>query len=250
MIKIGDEIYYAEQVVMVQRENEIPVQPVEVGFDVQDHIRNSPLQARIELVIFNSSRLLNARKVSTITRTFAHGDYSGTFQYLQDLHNSGEMVMLDCSAHQGNSSMIYPNMVVTNLGQVVQMGGTYHCTVMFTQITQTKITKTDLYVQDSQQIDPVTGEVVQTVIWSKDPVEPTTTEELVLLDESEDRPFNPLKWGILGTPLVAAVSDVMPDLTWEGLKEGDDNISRALGNVLYWAFGTITGGPTKDPREY
>lgn len=183
MIKIGNKKFAADQVIEISRDNDVPIQPVESGFDVQDHIKLNPLQVRIEVIIFDEETTLhgqwecervNGRTVCT--EKTGVSTYTGTYEYLMDLRDNRELVLVDCSNYARSAPMIYSDMAITHLGQLAQRGGIFYCSVMFTQITKTEIVSIPLYIQETT-VD-VDGEEVETILWSKEPLEPTNVETL------------------------------------------------------------------------
>lgn len=189
MIKIGEKKYAADQAIEIVRDNTVPIQPVERGFDVQDHISINPLQVRIELIIFEQESVLHGQwECESVAGRMvceemtAVDRYTGTYEYLMDLRNNRELVMVDCSNYARAAPMIYPDMAITHLGKLAQRGEIFYCSVLFTQITKVDVVSVDLYVQET------TIDGVETVLWSKNPFEPTNTESLSALDESEDNP--------------------------------------------------------------
>ena len=184
MILIDGKEYLAEQAIEVTRKNTVPVQRVERGFDVQDHVTASPLQLKLVLILFDKD-----------------GDYDRchetSYEYLRSIHDKKSLVTVDCSDYAGKScsgittSMIYDDMVITHLGQVVQRGNVYLCTVLFTQVTKTAIATDTLYIQEVEKVvDPVTGNITTptSVRWSKTPIEPSNINELTNVDETEPMP--------------------------------------------------------------
>jgi len=199
MIKIGSKKYAADQVIEVNRENEVPVQPVERGFDVQDHIKINPLQVRIEVIIFDEEITLHGqwecKRVggkTECTEKTGVSERTGTYEYLMDLRDNRELVMVDCSNYARTAPMIYPDMAITHLGQLAQRGGIFYCSVLFTQITKTMIASVPLYIQETT-VD-VDGETVETVLWSKEPFEPTSVETLETPPAGASR-YPPDKYG-------------------------------------------------------
>ena len=199
MIKIGSKKYSADQVIEVVRENAVPIQPVESGFDVQDHITKHPLQVRTELIIFDEEITLhgqwecervNGRTVCT--EKTGVSEYTGTYEYLMDLRDNRELVLVDCSNYARAAPMIYPDMAITHLGQLAQRGGIFYCSVLFTQITKTEIISIPLYIQETT-VD-IDGEEVETILWSKEPFEPASVETLETPPAGASR-YPPDKYG-------------------------------------------------------
>lgn len=189
MIKIGDKKFAADQAIEIVRDNTVPIQPVECGFDVQDHISINPLQVRIELIIFEEGTIQHGQwdcervdGLMVCEEITAVDKYTGTYEYLMDLRNDRELVLVDCSNYARAAPMIYPDMAITHLGKLAQRGDIFYCSVMFTQITKVDVVSVDLYIQE------VTIDGVETVLWSKTPFEPSNTESLSVLDETEDNP--------------------------------------------------------------
>ena len=218
MIKIGSKKYSADQVIEVNRENEVPVQPVESGFDVQDHIKTLPLQVRIEVIIFDEEITLHGQwecklvggKMECTEKTGV-SERTGTYEYLMDLRDNRELVMVDCSNYARTAPMIYPDMAITHLGKLAQRGEIFYCSVLFTQITKVDVVSVDLYIQET------TIDGVETVLWSKDPFEPTNTESLSAVSEDEDKP------AARRAPIEAMPSSIKPG----GL----------INNILDWCAG-------------
>ena len=183
LIKIGNKQYNADQVIEISRENSVPIQPVESGYDVQDHIKLNPLQVRIEVIIFDDEITLHGqwtcKRVNgsmECTEKTGVSEYTGTYEYLMDLRDNRELVLVDCSNYARTAPMIYPDMAITHLGQLAQRGGIFYCSVLFTQITKTEIVSVPLYIQETT-VD-VDGDDVETILWSKEPFEPTSVETL------------------------------------------------------------------------
>lgn len=202
MIKINEKKYSASQVVDVHSNNEIPIQPVESGFDVQDHIRKEPLQVKVELLIFDDEVTLHGQWGCSRVDGHIECDEltgpapdTGTYKYLMELRDNREVFLLDCSDYARQASMIYPDMAITHLGQLVQRGATYYCTVLFVQITRQVIVTEKLYIQETD---------TKNIRWSKEPIPPTTTESLTTVDETEDQPV------IRRPPIEAMPSSIKP----------------------------------------
>lgn len=213
MIKIGTKKYSADQVIEVSRENTVPIQPVESGFFVQDHIKLVPLQVRIEVIIFDEEITLHGQwdcerigGKMVCTEKTGVSERTGTYEYLMNLRDNRELVMVDCSDYARTAPMIYPDMAITHLGQLVQRGGIFYCSILFTQITKTDIVSVSLYVQESS-ID-VDGEIVETILWSKEPIEPVNVESLSTVDESVDMPFI----GIPPIDILLSAGDIITDI--------------------------------------
>ena len=209
MIKIGAKLFAADQVIEITRENEVPKQNVEAGFDIQDHITLTPLQVRIELIIFDEEITLHGQwdcqrvggRMQCVEKTGVSGQ-NGTYEYLMDLRDNRELVMVDCSNYARSAPMIYPDMAITYLGQVAQRGNIFYCSILFTQITKTDVLSVDLYIQETS-LD-VDGEPFETILWSKEPFEPTATESLSVVPASEDKPV------IQRAPIEAMPSSIKP----------------------------------------
>lgn len=214
MILIDGKEYLAEQAIEVTRKNTVPVQRVESGFDVQDHVTASPLQLKVVLILFDE-----------------HGDYNRchetSYKYLKDIYDSKSLINVDCSDYVGKScsgittSMIYDNMVITHLGQVVQRGNVYLCTVLFTQITKTAIATDTLYIQEDEEVvDPVTGEITKspTIRWSKEPLPSKSVESLSHISDSD-------------------VNDAKTDA-----EELEGMVDRLVSGILFIGKGLIFGG--------
>ena len=183
MIKIGKKQFNADQAIEIARDNEVPIQPVEKGFSVQDHIKISPLQVRVEVIIFDEEITLHGQwqckrvngKMECTEKTGV-SERTGTYEYLMDLRDNRELVLVDCSEYARTAPMIYPDMAITRLGQLVKRGEIFYCTIVFTQITKTDIVSVPLYIQETT-VD-VDGETVETILWSKEPIEPVNVETL------------------------------------------------------------------------
>lgn len=192
MIKIGNKVYRAEQAIEIHYQNTVPTQPVEEGFDVQDHIRKEPIQVRVDVIIFDDdaewdSRLQEWRdggkSAAGARELMSTPRYDSTYQYLIDMRNSGEVFLLDCSEYARQTPMIYPNMVISSTSQLVQHGEIYRCTVLFTQITKNVVATEKLFVHEVDTAgDP-------TILWNKEPFEPVNTEVLTPVHESSVVPY-------------------------------------------------------------
>ena len=192
MIKIGSRDFLADQVLEVVRQNTVPVQQVEQGFSVQDHIESLPLQLEIQLILFDD-----------VDDYVYRGD---AYEHLKDIYDDKRLVKVDCSeytdvseSYQAMASvLIYDDMAMTYLGQVVQRGSVYFCTVKFTHITKTEVKSQTLYIQEAKfETDEDGGEVLDEngnpietygVRWSKDDFEPTTVATTEAVDGQENPP--------------------------------------------------------------
>ena len=211
VVKIGGKSFLAAQSIEVVRENTVPMQRVEEGFAVQDHINKLPMQLKLQLILFDRSVIGNT--VWRITKT--GGDVEATpdntyeeycedaYNHLKAIYENKELVEVDCSRYSNkyenafssnNAGMIYEYMAMTYLGQTVQIGNTYFCDVMFTQITKTQIATRMLYVKEMTIED---GVEVPHLLWSETPFEPTTTESLsvVVDDPCEDTRYATVSYG-------------------------------------------------------
>lgn len=182
MITIDGKEFLADRKIEIVRENSVPTQRVENGFDVQDHIARIPLQLKTVLILFDES--------SSDTRETA-------YKHLKGIYEGKQLVDVDCSEHSQND-MIYANMAMTHLGQVVQRGNTYSCDVLFTQITKTTIVSKTLHVQEKD----VDGEM--RILWSDKPIKEPPVEALAPIDEKEDQPV------VLRAPIEAMPSSIKP----------------------------------------
>lgn len=234
MIKIGDKSFLADQVIEISRENTVPIQPVETGFDVQDHIKLNPLQVRIEVIIFDDGVSSSPPSGGT-TRVFdeSTGEWrqiydgstvdtsvdpsTGTYEHLMNLRDNRELVMVDCSNYARTAPMIYPDMAITHLGQLAQRGGIFYCSVLFTQITKTDVVSVPLYIQETT-VD-VDGVETYTILWSKEDLEPSSIESLARVAISENPP---------------SCHAIAPD----GQKVTSNNMLEDMWN---WAAGVTTG---------
>lgn len=200
-VKIGGKYFIAAQAIEVVRENNVPRQRVESGFDVSDHIEHLPLQLKLQIILFDREVIGN-----TIWRiTSTDGDIEATpdntydeyaedaYNHLKAIYENKELVEVDCSRYSNKyepfsantSGMIYENMAMTHLGQVVEIGNVYYCEILFTEITKTQIATEVLYVQEMTIED---GAEVPHLRWSRTPFEPTTTEGATVVNESENPP--------------------------------------------------------------
>lgn len=171
-------------------DNKIPIQPVESGFDVIDHIKKEPLQVVAEVIIFEEGstqhgswecRMIDGRMVCEEPVRVAPN--IGTYKYLVELRDKRKIFLLDASDYSREASMIYPDMAIAHLGQFVLRGGVYRCEITFVQITKHVIVTETLHIYDTD------GEIR----WSKEPIEPTNTETAIVeaLDMSTQLPGIP-----------------------------------------------------------
>jgi hypothetical protein len=175
LIRICDKEFDASTVVEVYCDNKIPIQPVESGFDVIDHIKKEPLQVVAEVIIFEEGSIQHGRwECRMIDGRMVCGELVrvapniGTYKYLVELRDKRKIFLLDASDYSREASMIYPDMAIAHLGQFVLRGGVYRCEITFVQITKHVIVTETLHIYD------IDGEIV----WSKEPIEPTNTETL------------------------------------------------------------------------
>jgi len=201
VVKIGGRYFLAAQAIETVRENTVPIQRVESGFDVQDHIQHLPLQLKLQIILFDREVIGNT--IWRITRTDGdleaapdnlHDEYAeDAYNHLKAIYENKELVEVDCSRYSNKydpfsaktSGMIYELMALTHLGQVVEIGNVYYCDILFTQITKTQIATRMLYVQEMTIED---GVEVPHLLWSETPFEPTTTEGATVVNESENPP--------------------------------------------------------------
>lgn len=188
MIRICDKEFDASTVVEVYCDNKIPIQPVESGFDVIDHIKKEPLQVVAEVIIFEEGstqhgswgcRMIDGRMVCEESVRVAPN--IGTYKYLVELRDKRKIFLLDASDYSREASMIYPDMAIAHLGQFVLRGGVYRCEITFVQITKHVIVTETLHIYDTD------GEIR----WSKEPIEPTNVETATDVDYLEDLPEVP-----------------------------------------------------------
>ena len=195
-VKIGGKYFVATQAIETFRENNVPRQRVESGFDVSDHIEHLPLKLKLQIILFD--REVRGNTIWRITST--GGDIEATpdntydefaedaYNHLKAIYENKELVEVDCSRYSNKyepfstktSGMIYENMAMTHLGQVVEIGNVYYCEILFTEITKTQIATKVLYVQEMTIED---GVEVPHLLWSETPFEPKTTEALAGVDE-------------------------------------------------------------------
>jgi len=196
-VKIGGRKFVAAQAIEIMRENNVPRQRVEAGFDVSDHIEHLPIHLKLQLILFDSSFISDT--IWRITRTDGRLEATGdnvhykyaedSYNHLKDIYENKELVEVDCSLYSNKyenkssrktSGMIYESMALTHLGQAVQIGNVYYCELVFTQITKTQISTTVLYIKEMTIED---GAEVPHLLWSRTPFEPTATESLSDVDE-------------------------------------------------------------------
>jgi len=240
LIKIDKKQYMAEQVIEVARSNTIPMQRVEEGFSVQDHIGASPLVLKVVLILFDidTRNPLHSqsnpgswvmKKGGDVVWEERYDKYRGdTYEHLKDIYESKRLVQVNCSGHakdmrnkvaMHNTLMIYEDMAIASLGQAVQRGDTYLCDVTFIQITKTSIASRQLYVQEVAEVLK-DGELVSeaTIRWSEEPFPPSNTETTTPVDETEDQPI------YLRSEYRQPPFEAMPSSTHPGL----------LNNLMLW----------------
>ena len=194
MIRIAEKMYEASTFVQTVHINTTPAQPVEEGFDASDHIKKEPVVVTAEVIIFEEGDVLHGQwgceTVNgrlTCTEMVGVAPDVGTYEYLVELRDNREIFILDGSDYARDAKMIYPDMTIAKIEQIVLFGGTYKCEVIFVQITKHVIETTELHIQEYD----IDGE--PHIRWSKTPFEPSNVEtaEPEILDMSKQLPGVP-----------------------------------------------------------
>lgn len=238
----------AEQGIEVVRDNTVPVQQVEEGFSVQDHIEAQPLKLRISIILFDSSE----------GHWISRGD---AYDRLKTIYNNKSLVEVDCSEHtesvapvgytythdkhlerttKSYTEMIYDNMAMTHLGQVVQHGNVFFCEVRFTQITKSEITTKQLFVQEIGEVTDDDGNVTQgaTVLWSDEPFgEPTEVEVAETVPLGEYMRMSPSERGV----------PTVPEMLTDVIKSATDKVGAVYDGIISWATDSIEKSIIRGP---